>query len=226
MKVHFLGQAAFEIKMKNHTLVFDPFITPNPQAAHIQLSDLNPDYILITHGHADHIVDAEQLSKDNDALCISNYEIIKWLAKKDIKGHPLNQGGKKEFEFGTVKFVNAIHSSSLPDGSYGGNPGGFVVWNDDSCFYHAGDTALTLDMKLIPETCPKLDFSILPIGDNFTMGYEDAAIAADYIDCTRIIGCHFNTFAPITIDKSKAIEAFKNRGKELILLEVGDSIEM
>ncbi len=226
MKIRFLGHSGFEIKMKNHTLVFDPYISPNELASHINLSEVQPDFVLLTHGHGDHIADAEQLSKDNDALCISNYEVINWLGAKGVKGHPLNHGGKKEFAFGTAKYVNAIHTSSFPDGTYAGNPGGFVIWDDEICFYHAGDTALTLDMKLIPLTCPKLDFAILPIGDNFTMGYEDAAIAADYIDCPKIIGCHFNTFAPITIDLEKAKEAFKNRGKELILLEIGDSIEM
>jgi len=226
MKIRFLGHSGFEIKMKNHTLVFDPYISPNELASHINLSEVQPDFVLLTHGHGDHIADAEQLSKDNDALCISNYEVINWLGAKGVKGHPLNHGGKKEFAFGTAKYVNAIHTSSFPDGTYAGNPGGFVIWDDEICFYHAGDTALTLDMKLIPLTCPKLDFAILPIGDNFTMGYEDAAIAADYIDCPKIIGCHFTTFAPITIDLEKAKEAFKNRGKELILLEIGDSIEM
>jgi len=226
MIVKFLGHAGFEIHMRNKVLVFDPYVTPNPEAAHINLESINPDYILITHAHGDHIADVETLAKDNDSKCISNFEIYNWLTSKNIECHPMNHGGKASFEFGTAKYVNAIHTSSFPDGSYGGNPGGFVVWNDENCFYHAGDTALTLDMKLIPETCPQLDFAILPIGDNFTMGYEDAAIAAEFIKCDKIIGCHFNTFAPITIDLEKAKNYFAEKGKELILMEIGASLEM
>jgi L-ascorbate metabolism protein UlaG (beta-lactamase superfamily) len=108
----------------------------------------------------------------------------------------------------------------MPDGSYGGNPGGFVIWNEDVSFYFAGDTALTLDMKLIPMTCPSLDFAILPIGDNFTMGYEDAILASEFINCKTIVGCHYDTFPVIEIDKRKAIKAFKEAGKTLILPEI------
>ena len=226
MNIRYLGHAGFEIKMNDQTLVFDPFVTPNPAAKHINIGDIKADYILITHAHGDHIADVEAIANANSSKCISNYEIHNWLATKDIPCHPLNHGGKADFEFGTAKYVNAIHTSSFPDGAYGGNPGGFVIWDDNQCFYHAGDTALTLDMKLIPETCPSLDFAILPIGDNFTMGYEDAVIASEFIKCDRIIGCHFNTFAPITIDTEKAKSAFENKGKELILLDVGESIEI
>ena len=131
---------------------------------------MNPNYILATHGHGDHVADVESIATRTEATLISNYEVVSWFGAKGVKGHPLNHGGKWNFDFGTVKYVNAIHTSSMPDGSYGGNPGGFVIWNDKTCFYFAGDTALTKDMELIPMTCPKLDFAILPVGDNFTMG--------------------------------------------------------
>jgi L-ascorbate metabolism protein UlaG (beta-lactamase superfamily) len=222
----YLGHSCFSVEFGGKSLLFDPFISPNSLAANIKIDQIKPDYILITHGHFDHIADAESIGKANKTVCISNYEIVSWLGQKELKGHPLNHGGKMKFDFGTVKYVNAVHSSVLPDGSYGGNPGGFVVWDDKCCFYHAGDTALTLDMKLIPLTCPKLDFAILPIGDNFTMGYEDAAIAADYIDCTKIIGCHFDTFPPIKIDHEKAKAAFLKRGKELIIPIIGQTITL
>lgn len=225
MNITFYGQSSFLIEMNGKQLLFDPFISPNPKAGHIDVDAIKADYILLSHGHTDHVADAERIARNSGARIISNYEIVSWYGLKEIDGHPLNHGGKWAFEFGTVKYVNAIHSSVLPDGTYGGNPGGFVIWKDDCCFYFAGDTALTQDMKLIPMTCPKLDFAILPIGDNFTMGYEDAAIAAEYINCDTIIGCHFDTFGYIEIDHEAAKKAFKKRGKNLILPAVGNKVE-
>ena len=138
------------------------------------------------------------------------------------EGHPINS----RFRIFPSEHVNAIHSSVLPDGTYGGNPGGFVIWNEEYCIYIAGDTALTLDMKLIPDTCPRLDLAILPVGDNFTMGYEDAAIAADFIQCNRVMGCHYDTFPPIALDKAAAQQHFKAKGKELLLPEIGETISL
>jgi len=226
MKLTFYGHACFEIETKGHRILFDPFISPNPQAAHIRLDSIQVKHILLTHGHGDHVADAAEIARQNDATIVSNYEIVSWFEKKGLKGHPMNHGGKWNFEFGTAKLVNAIHSSSLPDGSNGGNPGGFVVWNDEVCFYHAGDTALTLDMKLLPQICPRLDFAILPIGDNFTMDYQDALIAAEFIACDTIIGCHFDTFGYIKIDHEAAKKAFADKGKKLILLNIGESWSM
>ncbi len=225
MDITFYGQSSFLIEMNGKKLMFDPFISPNPKAGHIDVSSIKPDYILLSHGHGDHVADAESMAKNNGAKIISNYEIVTWYGQKEVDGHPLNHGGKWKFDFGTVKYVNAVHSSVLPDGTYGGNSGGFVIWDDNICFYFAGDTALTLDMKLIPITCPKLDFAILPIGDNFTMGYDDAAIAAEYIECDTIIGCHFDTFGYIEIDHEAAKAAFGKRGKNLILPAIGKKVE-
>ena len=226
MKVSFYGHSTFYLELNNHKLLFDPFITENPLVTDKNISFLKPEYILISHGHSDHLADAEPIAKLNASKIISNYEITNWFGAKNIAGHPINHGGKAKFDFGTVKYVNAVHTSSLPDGSNGGDPGGFVVWNENKCFYFAGDTALTMDMKLIPLTCPKLDFAILPIGDNFTMGYEDAAIAAEFIQCDKIIGCHYDTFGYIKINKEKAKAAFEAKGKELILLNIGQSIDL
>jgi len=226
MQVTYLGQSAFQIAMHGKQLIFDPMISSNPMANHMDLATLQSDYILLSHGHGDHVADAEMLAKQNDSKIISSYEVVSWYEQKGLAGHPMNLGGKFKFDFGTVKYVQAIHSSMLPDGSYGGPSGGFVVWNEDKSFYFAGDTALTLDMKLIPMTCPTLDFAILPIGDNFTMGYEDAVIAADFIQCDTIIGCHYDTFGYIKIDHEAAIAEFKNAGKNLILLNIGQSITL
>ena len=226
MKIKYYGHSTFSMTTAKGQMLFDPFITGNPLVEDKDISHIKPNLILVTHGHADHVADVEVIAKQSDAPIISNYEIVSWFQQKGLKGHPLNHGGKAQFDTGYVKYVNAVHTSSLPDGSDGGFPGGFVVYDDDFSFYFAGDTALTMDMKLIPLTCPKLDFAILPIGDNFTMGYEDASIAAEFIDCDKIIGCHYDTFGYIEIDKAAAIEAFKKKGKELILMDIGSTIEL
>jgi L-ascorbate metabolism protein UlaG (beta-lactamase superfamily) len=226
MKVTYYGQSCFLIETLGQKLLFDPFISPNPlQSEHAKtiVDTIEADYILLTHGHGDHVADAESIAKRCDATIISNYEIVGWYQAKGIKGHPMNLGGSKSFDFGTVKMVNAVHSSVLPDGTYAGNPGGFVVSNTEVTFYVAGDTALTMDMKLIPITCPKLDFSILPIGDNFTMGISDAVLAAQFIECDKIIGCHYDTFGYIKINHASAQKAFSAKGKELILLPLNES---
>lgn len=224
MKIKYLGHATLFIEINNTKIIVDPFITGNPLAKNIDINTIEADYILITHGHLDHILDVEAIVKNTNAKIISNFEIVNWFSEKDIEGHAMNHGGKYNFEFGTLKYVNAVHSSNMPDGSYGGNPGGFVLWNNEHCIYIAGDTALTEDMKLIPLTCPKLDLAILPIGDNFTMGYEDALIASDFLKCDKVLGYHFDTFPPIVIDKDKALYMFEKRNKHLTLPEIGDSI--
>ena len=227
MKITYLGHATLIVEMNNKKILFDPFITRNPLASSIDIQSLNVDYIFVTHGHQDHVLDVEAVANNNDkALVVSNFEIVTWFGEKNINGHPMNHGGKYQLDFGTAKYVTAIHSSVLPDGSYGGNPGGFVLYDAFQSLYIAGDTAVTKDMELIPLSCPKLDIAVLPIGDNFTMGYEDALIASELIQCDKIIGCHYDTFPPIEIDKSKAIEYFKTKGKELILLDIGESISV
>lgn len=226
MKLTYYGQSGFGFQLKGTDILIDPFISPNPLAKGIDINAIKASWILLTHGHGDHVADAEAIAKNNGAKVVSNFEIVSWYGEKGIEGHPMNLGGQWKFDFGTVKYVNAVHSSVLPDGTYGGNPGGFVIWNDDICFYHAGDTALTMDMKLIPETCPKLDFAILPIGDNFTMGYKEAAMAAEFIQCDTIVGCHYDTFGYIEIDHEAAKKAFKDKGKALLLPSVGETIDL
>jgi L-ascorbate metabolism protein UlaG (beta-lactamase superfamily) len=226
MQVTYFGHSSFQIEFGGKTLVFDPFISPNPAAASINVGAIKADYVLLSHGHGDHVADAERIAKHNHATIISNFEIATYYGSKGINGHGLNHGGKWKFDFGWAKYVYATHSSVLPDGTYGGNPGGFVIWNDGGCFYFAGDTALTMDMKLIPLTCPKLDFAILPIGDNFTMGYDDAAIAAEFIACDTIIGCHFDTFPPVKIDHAAAKKAFEAKGKRLLLPAIGEGLRI
>jgi L-ascorbate metabolism protein UlaG (beta-lactamase superfamily) len=226
MQFTFYGHACFVVEVGGKKLLFDPFISPNEKASAINVDEIEADYILISHGHEDHIADVESIAKRTGAKLISNFEIISWFGKNGIEnGHPMNHGGSWEFDFGIVKYVNAVHTSSFPDGSYAGNPGGFIITTKEKTFYFAGDTALTMDMKLIGEY-ENLDFAVLPIGDNFTMGVKDAVIAADFIQCNKIVGIHYDTFGYIEIDHQKAINAFKMKDKELVLLEIGQTIEL
>ena len=225
MKITYLGHGSLLVEMKGKEILFDPFITGNDLASDVDIDSLKVDYIFVTHGHQDHVLDVETIAKNNPgALLVSNFEVATWFGNKGIQGHGMNHGGKYTFDFGTAKYVNAIHSSMLPDGSNGGNPGGFVLYNDSESIYIAGDTALTKDMELIPMTCPKLNVAVLPIGDNFTMGYEDATIASDFIQCDTVIGCHYDTFPPIKLDKPKAVEYFEKKGKKLILPDIGETV--
>ena len=224
MKIQYLGHSSFLVNFGGKKLLFDPFVSGNPLAGGIKIDEIEADYIFISHGHGDHMADAEAIAKQTGALIISNYEIMGWFEQKGLKGHGMNIGGKLTLDGFTFKNVIAIHSSVLPDGTYGGNPMGFVVWNETKCFYYSGDTALTLDMQLLPKICPPLDFAILPVGDYFTMGYEDAVIAADFIECSKIVGCHFDSFPPIKIDHHAAKAAFSAADKELILLNVGEEV--
>ena len=223
MKVIYYGHACFSVVVGGKTLLFDPFITGNPLAKNIDIKNVPADFILVSHGHSDHVGDAVEIAKRTNALVIANYEVATWLNQKGApKIHPMNHGGGFQFDFGRAKFVNAIHSSTLPDGTFGGNPGGFVVESVEGNFYFSGDTALTMDMKLIGESTP-LKFAALCVGDNFTMGLEDAVKAADFIRCNEILAVHYDTFPPIKIDHAAAQEKFKAAGKRLHLLPIGAS---
>lgn len=220
----YYGHSCFSLNVQGKTLLFDPFISPNPLAAGISLDSLTADYILISHGHEDHIADAVQLLQQTGAMGICAWEVYVWLTKQGLNNlHPMNTGGQKTFEGFTVKCVAAQHSSSLPDGTYGGNPMGFVITSPHGNVYYSGDTALTLDMKLIGEQF-RLNAAILPIGDNFTMGAADAAIAADFVQCNNVIGVHYDTFGFIKIDHATAQKTFQKAGKKLTLIPIGETI--
>ena len=225
MKITFYGHASLGIEVNGKHIIVDPYISANPKAAHIDINTLQADFILLTHAHGDHILDVEAIASRTNAVIVSNAEIAGFYSNKGFQSHPMNHGGSWDFDFGKLKYVNAIHSSSFPDGSYGGNPGGFVIEGEHKNIYIAGDTALTMDMKLIPLRT-KLDLAILPIGDNFTMDVEDAIIASDFVDCDKILGYHYDTFGYIEIDHEAAIRKFFDKGKDLMLLGIGESIEL
>lgn len=226
MRFTYYGHACFSIETGGKHLLFDPFITPNELAGSVNIDSIPADYILISHAHFDHLADAEKIARRADANLICNWEIYEWLKKKGFsKIFPMNIGGKADFEFGSLKCVVAQHSSSFPDGSYGGGAMGFVLKSAEANFYYSGDTGLTLDMQLIPSFAV-LKFAILPIGDVITMGPEDAVRAAHMLSCHKVIGVHFDTWPNIKIDKQKAIDLFGKNGLELIIPEIGGSIDL
>nr|WP_322625320.1 metal-dependent hydrolase [uncultured Flavobacterium sp.] len=224
MKITFYGHASLGIETNGKHIIVDPYITANELASHIDINALKADYILLTHAHGDHILDVDAIAQNTGATIVSNAEIATYYQKKGFNVHPMNHGGSWKFDFGSVKYVNAIHSSQFPDGTYGGNQGGFVIEADKN-IYIAGDTALTFDMKLIPLRT-KLDLAILPLGSNFTMDAEDAVIASDFVECNDVLGYHYDTFGYIKIDHEATKKLFSDKGKKLTLLEVGSSIEL
>jgi len=225
MKITFYGQSSLGIEVAGKNIIVDPYISANEMASHINIDDLKADYILVTHAHGDHVLDVEAIAKRTGATIVSNAEIATYYEKKGFKSHPMNHGGSWKFDFGGVKYVSAIHSSSFNDGTYGGNPGGFVIESEHKNVYIAGDTALTFDMKLIPLRT-KLDLAILPIGNNFTMDVDDAIIASDFVECDKVLGCHYDTFGYIKINHEEAKKKFFDKGKDLMLLEIGESLEL
>ena len=226
MKFTYYGHSCFGVRIKGKNIVFDPFILHNELAKDIQPDSIEADYIFLSHGHADHIADCISIAKRTGCKVVANWEIHEWLNKQGISNtHPMNTGGKWNFEFGTVKCVVAQHSSGLPDGSYGGNPMGFVFTSEEGNFYYSGDTALTLDMQLIPGWA-KLNFAVLPIGDNFTMDIADAVKSADFIECNTIVGVHYDTFGFIKIDRKEAVASFQVSGKTLLLPAIGETIDI
>lgn len=221
----YYGHSCFGINIGQHTILLDPFISGNPLASHIELGQIHADIIFLTHGHGDHVSDVENIAGD-DTLIVSNYEVASWFGKKGYTVQGMNHGGVWEGAFGKVRLVNAIHSSSLPDGTYGGNPLGFVFITPGKTFYAAGDTALTLDMKLISDLCGPVDLAILPIGGHFTMNAEDAVKAAKLIGTSSVIGCHYDTFPPIKIDHEQTRKIFKEAGIQLKLPAIGEQFTL
>jgi L-ascorbate metabolism protein UlaG (beta-lactamase superfamily) len=226
MKIQFYGHGCLGLEIGETHIIVDPFISENPLTKDkVDIDLLEADYILVTHAHFDHVADLEVLAKRTNAVVVSNYEIAMYYKAKGIDVHPMNHGGNWVFDFGKLKYVNAVHTSSFADGTYGGQAGGFVIEGEHKNIYIAGDTALTMDMKLIP-LFTKLDLAILPIGDNFTMGIDDAIIASNFVECDKILGVHYDTFGYIEINKAEAVKRFYNAGKDLMLLEIGESLTL
>lgn len=225
MKLTFYGHATFGLELAGRSIIIDPFLSGNDKCD-IEPASLDCDLMLLSHGHQDHILDAEAIASRTGCKVLCNYEVGNWLMAKGVENiTQVNPGGSMHEDKLQIKYVNAVHSSSMPDGSYGGCAGGFIIRSSDICIYYAGDTALHMDMELIGRY-EKPDLAILPIGDTFTMGYEDAAIASEMIDCKRCIGMHFDTWPPLAIDHQKATTAFAAKGAELTLMNIGQTLNI
>lgn len=224
MKITFLGHSALYIETQDHKIVVDPFIAGNPVCP-VGVNDLEPDFVVVTHAHGDHWGNTMDYAK-RGALVISSAEIVGYAQHQDagIKGRPMNNGGRATLPFGSVKFTNAWHSSSFPDGSYGGLAMGAILEVEGQRIYHAGDTALFSDMKLIG--AGGLDLAFVPIGDNFTMGPDDAVSALELLRPKAVVPIHYNTFGLINQDGEAFAARAESIGVHGHVLKPGAAIEL
>jgi L-ascorbate metabolism protein UlaG (beta-lactamase superfamily) len=221
----YYGHSTFAVDADGVKLVVDPFFAPNNPASPASADEIEADFILVTHAHGDHTADLVALAKRTGASVIGNFEVTTWLQNKGVSNvHGMNTGGAFNFPFGRVKLTVALHSASFPDGAYGGNPNGMVVnFDDGHDVYFAGDTALTYDMRLIGEA-GGVDLAVLPIGDYFTMGPDDAVLAAQFVKAKRVIPAHFNTFPVIEQDGAAFAEKLRAVAEiDGIVLKPGDT---
>ena len=225
IKVTWYSHACFLLETDQTKLLTDPFISDNPLAP-VKADQVQPDYILVSHGHGDHVGDAIPIAQRTKATVISNYEIQNWMVGQGVENvHPQHIGGGFDYPWGRVKLTIAQHGSGLPDGSYGGNPCGFLFYIQNKKIYHACDTGLFYDMKLIGEE--GIDLAILPIGDNFTMGPDDALRAVKLIEPKQVIPIHYNTFDIIKQDPNAwARRVEKETSAEVTVMMPGDSLDL
>jgi L-ascorbate metabolism protein UlaG (beta-lactamase superfamily) len=226
MKLIFHGHSCWEVVGEKHRLLIDPFLTGNPVADVTPSSFDQLDAILISHGHSDHLGDAEPIAKLTGATIVANYEIASYYAERGCKSHGMSIGGGRDFEFGRVKLVIAHHGSTGPNGEALGSPAGIVVHLDGKRIYHAGDTGVFLDMQLIAELNGPFDACMLPIGDNFTMGIDDAVRACELIRAKLFLPMHYNTFPVIKADGEEFLQKVKAKGLRAREIKVGGTLEL
>ena len=228
IKLTYYGHSTFGIETEDAKLIVDPFFAPNNPAATVKVDEVEADFILVTHGHGDHVADLVPLAKQTGALVICNFEIANWLGNQGVENvHAMHIGGGYDFPFGRAKMTIAHHGSGLPDGSYGGNPAGFLLHlNEGADIYISGDTALTYDMRLIGEA-GGVDLAILCMGDNFTMGPDDAVRAAQFVQAKHVIPCHYDTFPPIRQDADAFAEKLHDAAEiDCTVMAVGDEFTL
>ena len=226
MQITWFGHSAFRLDFGGKAVLLDPFFTGNP-ACPVKADDARADFLLISHGHGDHLGDAVAIAKRTGATPIANYEIAIWLQNQGLdKAHGMQHGGGYQFPFGRLKMTFAIHGSALPDGSNGGNPAGFLLTTKDGKkIYDAADTGLFGDMRLIGEE--GIDLAMLPIGDNYTMGPDDALRAVKLLQPKKVFPIHYNTWPPIAQDAAAwAARVKKETGVEAVVLKPGESLEL
>jgi L-ascorbate metabolism protein UlaG (beta-lactamase superfamily) len=225
VKATWYSHACFLIATPKAKILIDPFLTGNPLAP-VKADAVAADYILVSHGHGDHVGDTVAIAGRTGATVVSNFEIQSWMSAQGVKNvHPQHIGGGFDYPWGRVKLTQALHGSALPDGSYGGNPCGFLLYADGRKIYHACDTGLFGDMRLIGEE--GIDLAILPIGDNFTMGPDDALRAVKLIQPKRVVPIHYNTFDVIKQDPdSWAARVEKETSAKVAVMKPGDTIEV
>lgn len=226
-EITWFGHSAFALRTGDHDVLIDPFLDDSPTAT-VKSGDVAADFILLTHGHFDHVGDTVAIAQRTGATVVANFEIGNWLVKQGLaeeKVVAMNFGGSTQLAFGAVKMTIAHHTSGLPDGSYGGNPGGYVIDLPEGRVYFAGDTALTLDMKLIGMA--GLELAVLPIGDFYTMGPEDSVEAIKLLNPKRVLPCHYNTMPAIEQDANAWAESVRSHtAAEPIVLAPGEKISL
>ncbi len=223
VKLTYYSHDCWEIESEGKKIIIDPFITDNPLAP-VKPSDIKVDAVLVTHGHGDHLGDSIEISKRCQAPIIGVFELVNYVTSKGATGHPLHIGGGFQFDFGHVKATIAHHGAAGPNGEYLGNPCGFIITTGGKKIYHSGDTGLFLDMKLIGEMNP-LDVALLPIGDNFTMGINDAVKAAEFLKAKIVIPMHYDTFDVIKADPNEFVKKVKPPTKGVVV-SPGSSYEL
>ncbi len=219
----YLGHSGWMIKCDSLIIVIDPFLEGNP-TARIEPSEIKADYLIVTHAHSDHLGDAIAMARSSGGTIISNFEIAKYCENQGAKTHAMHIGGAHHFSFGRVKLTPAWHGSSFPDRTYGGTPAGCLITLGKKTIYHAGDTGLFLDMKLIGEM-NRIDIALLPIGDNFTMGIDDAVKAVQFLKPRLVIPMHYNTFDVIKASPEEFVSKVKKLKMKAQVIEIGGSIE-
>ena len=224
LKITYLSHSSFLLDDGTNQLIIDPFLTGNPNCP-VKPSEIKSKFIVLTHAHGDHLGDGLAIAKANDGLVIAVNELANYAAEQGCKAHNMHIGGGWNFDFGRLKFTIAHHGSGSPDGRYMGEPAGVVIKMGGKTVYHAGDTGLFLDMKLIGEI-DKIDVLLVPIGDNFTMGIDDAVRAVEFVNPELTIPMHYNTFPVIQQDPEQFKAKLSKNEKECKVMGYGETIEM
>lgn len=227
MKVTYYGQSCVEFDIDGVKVLLDPFIRYNPLAKDVDVSSIKPDYIFLSHAHQDHVADMFTIQQQSGATVASIVETAAWVRKQGVpedKVIEYNLGGTLDLPFGKVKMVFAAHSNSTVDGEYAGFPVGYVFFLKGKTVYFAGDTALTMEMKLLERY--HIDWALLPIGGHYTMDVDDAILAAEFVNCNKVIGIHYDSFPPIKIDHELASKKFSEADVYLALPKIGETIAL